>query len=460
MKTYLQSHRVQALMALMLCLLVIALQMRKEPPDFRIGDSYTYMSVAKNLVDKGVFTDGSFSKQAPVQGEHGEGMFFAPLYPVLIAGVMALDPVFYDNVSCHMTDERPENCPDDMGLFRYVQGLLAVLSAWLVWLSGWLMTRKYGIAWLAMGLGVVAEAYAYYTAQIMTETLVFPLFTASSLAFAYAWRDGRFRYWLLAGALFGLLALTRPAFVYLFYVCSFISLVRGLYERQALALVFLLLGYLLTAGPWMLRNEVYLGSFGISKGYASFILVQRVAYNRMSWEEWGASFIYGLPDFGDSLAEDIFEPASYERFDYDHPEGFYEIGNSSLRKETIEKAGGLEHHLSYLLKQEVIGNPFKHVMVTLSLAWRGMWVSKYWGFVTIPIFIGVFIVSLQQRRWGYVLFSLAPWFMLGFHAFTSVNVVRYNLILIPCLAIAGAILLTGIICSITNRVKKLQPAPV
>lgn len=37
-----------------------------------------------------------------------------------------------------------------------------------------------------------------------------------------------------------------------------------------------------------------------------------------------------------------------------------------------------------------------------------------------------------------IVFALPPWFMAGFHAFVSVNIVRYNLILIPCFAIAMA----------------------
>lgn len=438
--------RIQFSLALLVSIILVSFQTFYYPSDLSVGDSYAYMSVAKDIVDTGIFTDGRFKDNAYIEGENGQGMFFAPLYPLLIAGTMMLDSVFYDTVSCHLTSHNIEKCSDYMGIFRFIQVALASLSVFLIWFSGWFLSKKYVIAWLAMGIALLAESYAYYTAQVMTENLVFPLFTMVCLSFASAFKQKQMWLWFVSGLLLGLLALTRPSFVYLFYASIPIIFIIGIYQRELslkhkISLPFLLIvGYLLTAGPWIIRNGINLGEYAISKGYASYILVQRISYNDMSWKEWGVSFVYGLPDFGDSLARRMFEPKNYERFDYQNPEGFYRIGNNELRKDTLEKAGGIENHLSYLIKNNIIGNIYKHVMVTLSLAWRGMWVSKYWGLISIPIFIGVFIWALRKEWWEFIIFSVSPWFMLGFHAFTSVNVVRYNLILIPCLAIAMALI--------------------
>ncbi len=448
MYSFLRNFKIHFFLAILFSITIIFFQTRHETPNFRIGDSYAYMSVAKNLTDTGVFTDGRFKKNAAIQGTEEQGMFFAPLYPMLIAGIMGVDRNFYDTVSCHMTSQTPEICSNDMGSFHLVQIGLAIFSAFLVWLSGWIISGKYSVAWLALVLSLFAEAYAYYTAQIMTENLVFPLFTMSCLSAAAAWKQKRRWLWFVSGLFLGLLALTRPSFVYLFYAALPIIFILGIYQKE-LSLrkkiswsILLLLGYSLTAGPWIIRNGLSTGEYAISKGYASYILVQRVSYNDMTWKEWGVSFLYGLPDFGDSLTKDIFDSKDYERFDYQNRKGFYAIGNDSLRKETLEKAGGVENHLSYLLENEVFNNLHKHIMVTLSLAWRGMWVSKYWGLITIPIFFVIFIWAIRQKCWEFIIFSLPPWFMLGFHAFTSVNVVRYNLILIPCLALATAFLLS------------------
>src|SRR5688572_3303856 len=131
-------------------------------------------------------------------------------------------------------------------------------------------------------------------------------------------------------------------------------------------------GYCLTVGPWILRNGLTLGEYAISSGYAPFVLTQRVAYNDMSWKEWRASFIYGLPDFGDSLVKDFYEPQDYERLDYGNPEGYYLVSNQVLWDYVREGHKVPEDRLSQMIKQDIIGNLYKHVMVTLSLTWRGM----------------------------------------------------------------------------------------
>lgn len=440
---------------------VIFWQAQNETPDIQIGDTYAYASVAKELADTGVFTDGGFKDRAAIKGPEGQGMFFAPLYPALLAVVGLFDPHLYKTMACRIK-ENHQNCANDFGALRGVHIALATVSAFLVWLAGWVVTGRYSVAWIAMVLGLLAEAYAYYTAQIMTENLVFPLFTASCVAATAAWKKKSARLWLVTGLFLGLSALTRPSFIYLFYAAiplvTLLSLLqKDLPGQQKLKWPLLLLtGYFLTAGPWIIRNGLSMGEFAVTKGYASYILVQRVSYNNMTWKEWGISFIYGLPDFGDSLAKNLFKPADYERFDYQNPDGFYKTGFQRLRLDTIEKAGGLENHLSWLLKHEVADNLFKHVMVTLSLAWRGMWISKYWGLVTIPLFCGVFFWA-THRRWGeFLILALPPWFMLGFHAFTSVNVVRYNLILIPVLSVAAAFLLTAVISSIKKCVPRQE----
>ena len=184
-----------------------------------------------------------------------------------------------------------------------------------------------------------------------------------------------------------------------------------------------------------------MNAYTISKGYGPFILKQRLSYNDMNMREWRASFVYGLPDFGDSLAKDLFPIEDYARFDYSNPDGFYMMASAALSKEATNGETPEKDELSTLFKRQIFGNLFQHTIVTLSLAWRGMWISKYWGLIAIPLFLGVFAYALRTGWAAFLALSLPPWFMLGLHAFTSVNVPRYNLILIPCLAIAVAFFL-------------------
>lgn len=462
----LQSARFHCILALLVAICLIPWQALDVKDDVYSGDSFTYLSVAKDLYETGRFTNGNFTPHDEYNpdGTRPSGMFFAPLYPALAALSMAVDTTVHATITCHSdareAQQSVEGCPHDFGALKVFNIILAIIAAWLVWGLGYVTSGRLSIAWAAFALATLAEAFAYYTGQAMTENLVFPLFTAMSLTLVLACKHRQARYWVLTGILFGLLALTRPSFSYLFYavvpvVIVTCALLKTISVRQGVLWALVLTaGYAATIAPWIARNSIQYNTPAISKGYASFILVQRVAYNDMSWAEWRASFVYGLPDFGDSLAKDLFPPESYERFAYDNPNGFYYVGNGALREETLEAAGGADNHLSYLLKSYILSDPTQHIATTLSLAWRGMWVSKYWGLVAIPIFAGVFIVALRQKWWEFVIIAIPPWFMLGFHAFTSVNVVRYNLILIPCLAIAVAFMLVRIY----DRIRKNNTA--
>jgi 4-amino-4-deoxy-L-arabinose transferase-like glycosyltransferase len=436
------------MLASLASILIISWQSAHEILNMREGDSGAYMPLAKELVDRGVYTDGRYSEHSVAHGPENQGMFFAPLYPALLAGIMALDHDLYERVACHTSQTHGdyERCGHDFGLLLPVHILLASISVFLIWLTGWVLTGRYRVAWIGLALGCMAQAYAYYTAMIMTENLIFPLFTATTLCAAAAWKKKSARVWLLCGIFLGLSALTRPAFVYILYVglpalILFTLWNKNLTPRQKFSWPLLLLaGYALTAGPWILRNGLTMNQYAISKGYDVFILTQRISFNDMNWKEFGVSFIHGLPGFGDSLAEYLFKPEDYERFDYDNPGGFYGV-RIAVRDRTLHEAGSVPNHLSYVIKHEIGGNLFKHVMVTFSMAWRGMWISKAWGLVAIPLFAIACILALRRRWTEFFIFAIPPWFMLGFHAFTSVNVTRYNLILIPCLSLAVAVLL-------------------
>lgn len=446
--------------AFIVAFIIILFQAQDYKSDPRISDSLSYLSVAQDFADTGVLTDGNFKGISPYEGEQGQGMFFAPLYPALAGLAMKFDPVLQETVRCHLTQKNHAECLDDFGLLRAVHIILAVMAVFFVWLSAYVVTHSFRIAWIAMGLSFLAEAYAYYTAQAMTEVLLFPIFTAFCFFGVAAWRYKKTALWFLCGLLLGLCALTRPSFVYLFYASIPAMIMWFTFNKNIMPktkvfwVLMFVIGYSVIVGPWVARNGLAIGQYAISKGYASFTLVQRTSFNQMNWQEWGASFIYSLPDFGDSLAVKLFPKEAYERLDYDTQDGFYQQGNGAYRDQVLGKAGSKENELSYIVKNEVIGNAYKHIMVTISLAWRGMWVSKYWGLIAIPIFFSVFIFALHRGWTEFILFALPPWFMLGFHAFTSVNVVRYNLILIPCLAIAVAFLLNVLLSSIKHRMNR------
>jgi hypothetical protein len=94
--------------------------------------------------------------------------------------------------------------------------------------------------------------------------------------------------------------------------------------------------------------------------------------------------------------------------------------------------------LPYLLQTEILANPVKHALVTLPLAWRAVFVSKYCGIAGLICFCVVLVRHLRMREYAFLVASLPVWFMVFFHAFVSVSIPRYNLALIPLYAYALA----------------------
>ncbi|MHA1114493.1 MAG: hypothetical protein ACTSRY_08330, partial [Alphaproteobacteria bacterium] len=322
---------------------------------YPVLDELTYISVAKDIHLHGIFGDGNLANREAVRDGPIPGRFFAPLYPGLIAALMRVDPGFADEVLCVFAAyERGTSpgCAKDYTVLVATQTLLAALTCLSVWLAARLLTGVPSVAWLAMAFAIAAGAHSQYATRFLTEGLAFAVFGATSLAVLLAWRGGgRWGRWAVAGAALGVAALTRPSYAYVLYAAlPLVALTlpwikRSGVGRTILCVAALAAGYGVVAAPWMARNHALFGEWAITGGYASFILVERIAYNAMSWGEWLVAFVYWLPDFGDTLAAALFDPDLYARLNIESPEGFSEIGKGALRAETLAAAGGREAHL-------------------------------------------------------------------------------------------------------------------
>lgn len=439
--------------AFILSFLVINFQAQDYSPQMRTGDSYIYLSTAKDLVDTNIMTNGVFRNDTRPEGAQGQGNFFTPLYPFFLSLVMRVDKNFYDNTACHVQSKNAkdaaENCGNDYRPLIYIQTIILALNGALIWLGAYFLTRHHGVAWGTIFLGLLSGIYGQYATEIMTEAVLFPLFTMASFLLALGWKSTKnlpSKSWLIwggAGLAFGLVTLTRPAYAYLIYAGIFFLFfallwVQKMGARKALlSCLFLILGFYLAVGPWIIRNGIAIGDYKISSGYGAHTIIQRLSYNQMSWQEWRASFIYHLPDFGDSAAAKLYPPSAYERFKYENRDGFYYQGNKIFRAQIIEEAGGQDQALGYALKNYLIPNLGKHTAVTFSMIFNGIWIGKYWAFVTLPLFLVAFFMAIRRKWFELIVLSFPGFFMLGFHAFTSVNVTRYNMPMVPSLSLAA-----------------------
>ncbi len=415
----------EPLAALAVIALVLALvwPTRRVQP-LALFDQQFYLGIAQDLRDHGRFTDGY---QFAGPGVHPSGMRFAPLYPAVLAGAAAVDPAFAAAMRCVVSSEGHDaGCSRAAPVVRTVQvGLLGVVY-WLTW---WMADAVGGAAvgWVALGLALLTAPAMLDTADwLMTETLALALTTGATAAAV-----GR-RY-AVAGALLGLAILCKPGFLYLGLACLVVGGGVALRRRDGRAWGGFALCLVAVIAPWLARNLVVMHRLALTHGYDSHTLVQRISFDAMTWREYGLSYVCWLPD-GNALGRSLAGAAACDRFGWsDRADTFYAIGIGPMLQQTLLAAGGYEHHLGYLLRTYIWPHALWHVATSVPLALRGAWIDRYWGVVLAP-------VCLWQtlRRPALRVIALPGWFMLAFNAAVAVNQPRYNLMLVPAYAIAGA----------------------
>nr|WP_321983588.1 hypothetical protein [uncultured Lichenicoccus sp.] len=430
-------------------------------------DQRFYLGIAYDLRQHGTFTDGfSYAGGGP-DTIRPPGMRFAPLYPVLLAATAGIDPGLHAGIACvEATAGRDAGCPRRAPVIRLMQFAMLAAFYWMLWIATAHALRSCRAAWTGLAIGLLAAPLLLLSVNtLMTETLSLVLSTSACTLAAEALQRpsaGRWRWWAAAGVTLGLDILSRPAFLYLFYAsvlcAAAMLLVRPTMRRGVVsAAAAFTAGTALPVLPWIARNAVVLHRPALSFGYASHTLVQRIAFDAMTTREYGLSFVCWLPD-GSGLGRLIAGRQACDRFGWDeHPDSFYSIGNGPLMQQTLAASGGWPHHMGYLVQHYLLAEPLRHLLVSIPLALRGMYVNHWWGVLLAPVSVWAMTKAWRSRNWPVLLLSLPAWFLLAFNAVVAVNQPRYNLLLVLPFSLAGALLCERLLAS---RAGATLPAPV
>jgi hypothetical protein len=421
-------------------------------------DQPFYLGIAQDIVQTGRFTNGFAFDEVPTGTERQSGMRFGPLYPATLAAVSWVDPGLRDGMAClAATNGHNPSCPDSAPVMRGMQ--FAELAGFflLVWWIGRAAGGSLGMAWLTLGLALVTTPLLLRSVDtLMTEISSLFFITAAIAASIAAVRAPTWRgaggWGLAAGLLLGLTALTRPGFLYLLPFALLAAAYLCLRRRTARWIVAgLAVGGVVTIGPWIARNTIMFGRPALTFGYDSHTLVQRIAFDTMSWHEYALSYLCWLPD-GTSLGRNMIGPGACDRFGWDNdPNSFYSLGLRHMLDQTLAAAGGYEHHMRYLLFHFIFRMPVWHALVSVPLALRGAYVAHWWGFgLLVPCLLWTWI-ALRRGHAAFLIVALPAWFMLALNAAVAVNQVRYNLMLIPAYALAGAFSLRWLAHAVHRR---------
>ena len=397
-------------------------------------DQPLYLGIASDLHQTGTYTNGRW-------GEAGKpGAYTAPLYPGLIAAIASVDRDLAQAAACVRVADWTaiRSCPGSLGLLVPLQVLLLAGTLLLVWRSTLAIGGPRSAAWVALlAAGLGTTEYAVYARTAMTETLSLPLAAASGLLLILLVRRVKLLTAVALGLSLGLLTLTRPEYLYLVAAVGVAGLAFTV-RRRPLGLA--MIGACVLAGlviaPWSLRNERLFGTAAPTSGYAGFILAQRMAYDAMRPDEWAAEWLYALPGFGPAAAR-IVAPNSVARLGWqDRPDTFYMVGNTDMVKLLAAEAPDPANQVGFLLGRYVWPHPVHFAAVTAVMAWKSLWVRKYFSVVTVPFFFVMVWQAVRRRDQLRLAFVLPPLFILALHAATTVATPRYSLMLIPAYAAA------------------------
>jgi 4-amino-4-deoxy-L-arabinose transferase-like glycosyltransferase len=438
--------RAALLLGLLSFAVLVAAIMAKPARTLSDFDQSFYLTIAYDLDRHGVFSNGVFDTVDSTREVPPPGMFFVPGYPLVVLAAMKLDARFAKAVECIVINQEKEatGCEPYEIPIRIIHAALLALGVVAIALAGSLIFPSMRVFWIAGALATAALAIeADIFSFVMTESLTFSLYSVTMLFAALAWKRGNITWWGVTGLFLGLLCLTRPSFVVL--IPGVLLLIAGgsrLLDAKTRpsawksAAVFVTV-VALTIGPWILRNHVSVGKWGLTEEYGSAVLIERFAYNDMNPMEFITAFPYCTPGLGDLLFDQVYGRDSMHRFVYHTRDSFFHVGRGR-RDALVQEHGRLDPLIRDIVRDEMRINWWRHLLVSIPLAWCGMWAGWIVALALLPLFACAGMKAMRKREPVLLLYAAPAIMMLGLHAAVANHYTRYNLILIGPAAIGAA----------------------
>ena len=428
-------------------------------------DQPFYLSIAYDLDRHHVFSNGILDTVDSTVQAPPPGMFFSPLYPLMIAAAMKVDDRFAESVRCFIEtdDDRgdPNTCKVDARPMHVLHALfltLAVLS--IGWAAGTILSwpGAFYAAGTIATVGIVAEAELF--SFVMTESVWLGLYSLLMLVFVLALKSCRIRDFAAAGGILGILCLTRPSYlaivpILLGVIPAYAWCCRGRQARTVRNVAAVALAFAIVVTPWLVRNAVSVGKLRFTEEYGSAALIERFAYNDMTAREFALAFPYCVPVVGPAAVKSLFGKYSMARFQWNHEGSFFYAGRAH-RVELWATHGSLDRIIGGLVRDEMRQNWWRHLVTSIPLAWCGIWVSGLFSLILAPLFAWACFVAARERNMLFFAYALPALLLIGLHGVIGNHYSRYNLGLIGPFALGAALVMLR---ATASRRSDEMPAP-
>lgn len=429
------------------------------------SDAKAYVQMSANLVRHGVI---SLRAEPPLR----PSMYREPVPVLTTALAMSVSDALHGpaDLAAYYEGERARHLKMQ-NVFWIL--MLCGASAWAIYL----LTRSFAAAMVG---AIAAHAPFYgdwvggtldslYTEQAAAAALI----AGSACLVAAVTRSRQLLSMALGGVAFGVLALIKAAFLYVFLGLIGLLLVAQLSRRlrhqlrlRFAALATLVMCFTAVLSPWLYRNWQHFGSVQIVER-AGAILTLRAAKNEMTRVEYVGSFYFWAPRPVRPLVGSLlgFEPqdlmrggrlqrlnryasdfhaddiAAMRRGRADEAISFYyqqRAERNRLRRQF--RAAGHPHPevaaddaLMNWAVDRLRSRPWRHAAMTGPFLWRG-------AFLPFPLLLCAVVYGLRRRRYDILLFALPAFGAVMFYGLFTHFILRYGVPAWP-VALAVAVVL-------------------
>ncbi len=401
------------------------------------GDVPAYLAGATHLHADHVYS---------MSGAAIPGLGREPVYPLFLAGIMAIDPGFAAFTPACLASNTA--CPPRLyAVPRLANLALILLSGVCLFILARMLTGIPEAGLAACGYLLLDTHMQKVWGDLMSDWLAMFLVCASMLALARAWRTRQAWRFALAGLLFAALTLTKAIFLP-FCVLAWLAAAAVALRQRArpfAALVSAACVYAALVGGWALRNHAVSGMFRLTDSRSGIALSTRAVFDAMPPRDYAASLVFWSGATGSHLARRWFGAATASRFDFDQPGGYYDLGQNGYGREvaTIMASQGLDYwHATALQDRRIVAGILHawpaYLATMLPLTWRGLGID---GFLLLGLPCFVWTTWCAARRRDYLLlllFGLGGYNILAYAAL-SLNIQRYQLTALPALSLGFAL---------------------
>ncbi len=326
---------------------------------------------------------GSFSRSRSDDPQPSN--YREPLWPALLALGIAVHPGLEagdDTGPCLWAGE--PRCVERVAQLKLLNVIALLAAAWLAAAAAFRLTRRVlpgllAFALVAFSVTLGREADRFYS-EVVGAAAVGALALGALVAAQARPSFGR---GLGVGALAGLAMLAKAIYqpfpVVLAAALAWTWWRRGARPGAAAACAALLLGALLVAGPWMLRNQLRFGSVSISAREHNLLF--RADLGALPFRDYAAALVWFAPNasFLRDARSALRESGRVRLLDDDDPEGAYQRGHDRLRALKREPGGDWDARARAEALATIRADPVGYLGMSGPLAWRGLFVESGWG---------------------------------------------------------------------------------